>query len=79
MFAMEEALVLVILSPSFEYDFIPKIQKIPGVQEVHLIYSAYDMFVTLKTEHMKDIRSAVLSLRDIPGIQSTLTCNVINE
>jgi DNA-binding Lrp family transcriptional regulator len=76
---MEEALILVVLSPSFDYDSLPKVQKIPGVQEANLIYGAYDMYVTLKTESMKEIRSAVLAIREMPGVQSTLTCNVINE
>jgi len=76
---MEEALILAVLSPSFDYDSLPEIQKIPGVQDANLIYGAYDLFVTLKTESMKEIRSAVLTMREIPGVQSTLTCNVIGE
>ena len=76
---MEEALILVVLSPSFDYDSLPKVQKISGVQEANLIYGAYDMYVTLKTESMKEIRSAVLAIREMPGVQSTLTCNVISE
>jgi len=76
---MEEALILAVLSPSFNYDSLPEIQKIPGVQEANLIYGAYDLFVTLKTGSMKEIRSAVLTMREIHGVQSTLTCNVISE
>jgi len=80
---MEEAIILAVLSPSFDYDSLPEIQKIPGIlpgiQEANLIYGAYDLFVTLKTGSMKEIRSAVLTMREIPGVQSTLTCNVISE
>ena len=76
---MEEALILVVTSPSFDFDSMSEIKKISGVQDANLIYGAYDMFVKIKTESMNEVRSAVLSLREMPGIKSTLTCNVINE
>ena len=44
---MEQALILVILAPSFKSETLDKIRKIPGVASAHLLYGPYDLFATI--------------------------------
>ncbi len=76
---MEQALILVVLAPSFKNETLEKIQKIPNVSMAHLLYGPYDMFVTVKTETLNEMRAAVLKIREAEGIKSTITCNVIKQ
>ena len=79
MIAMEEALILVVLSPSFNYDDVKEIRKLPGVDDAQLIYGAYDMYVTIKADGISKLRDTVMAIREYEGIKSTLTCNVIEQ
>ena len=79
MITMEEALILVVLSPSFNYDDVKEIRKLPGVDDAQLIYGAYDMYVTIKADGIGQLRDTVMALREYEGIKSTLTCNVIEQ
>lgn len=76
---MEQALILVVLASSFKNDILEKIRNIPNVSMAHLLYGPYDMFVTLKTETLNEMRAAVLKIRETEGIKSTVTCNVIKQ
>jgi hypothetical protein len=76
---MEEALILVVLSPSFNYDDVKEIRKLPGVEEAQLIYGAYDMFVTIKAKNTGELRQTVINIRGYNGVRSTLTCNVMGD
>ena len=76
---MEEALILLVLSPSFNYDDVKEIRKLPGVDDAQLIYGAYDMYVTIKADDIGKLRDIVMKLRNYDGVKSTLTCNVIEQ
>ena len=76
---MEQALILVILAPSFKPETLEKIRKIPGVAMANLLYGAYDLFATIKADTLAELRVTVLKIRETEGIKSTITCNVIKQ
>ena len=76
---LEQALILVMLAPSFKTETLEKIRKIPGVVMAHLLYGAYDLFATIKVNDREALRDAVMRIRETEGIKSTITCNVIPQ
>jgi len=76
---LEQALILVVLMPSFKSETLAKIQKIPGVVMAHLLYGPYDLFATIKVADREALRAAVTKIRETEGIKSTITCNVIQQ
>jgi len=76
---MEQALILVALSPSFKSETLEKIRKIPGVVMAHLLYGTYDLFATVKVNTLEEMRAVVVKIRETEGIKSTITCNVIKQ
>jgi DNA-binding Lrp family transcriptional regulator len=74
---MEQALVLIVLAFSYPSNMIDEIKNIPGVTEANFIYGPYDLYVIVKTKTKKQLRDAVIRLREIEGISSTMTCNVV--
>ncbi|MCX6654149.1 MAG: Lrp/AsnC ligand binding domain-containing protein [Candidatus Bathyarchaeota archaeon] len=76
---MEQALILVVLAPSFKSETLEKIRKIPGVVMAYLLYGSYDLFATIKVNTLEEMRAAVIKIRETEGIKSTVTCNVIQQ
>jgi DNA-binding Lrp family transcriptional regulator len=76
---MEQALILVVLAPTFKSETLEKIRKIPGVVMAHLLYGPYDLFATIKVDTLNEMRAAVTKIRETEGIRSTITCNVIKQ
>jgi DNA-binding Lrp family transcriptional regulator len=74
---MEQALILIVLAPSFKTETLEKIRKMPGVATAHLLYGPYDLFATIKVNTREEMRVAVMKIRETEGIKSTITCNVI--
>ena len=74
---MEQALILMVLAPSFKSETLEKIRKLPGVVMAHLLYGAYDLFATVKVNTSEELRATVMKIRETEGIKSTITCNVI--
>ena len=79
MIIMEQALILVILASSFKSETLEKIRMIPGVTMAYLLYGSYDLFVTIKVDTLNELRETVIKIREIEGIKSTVTCNVIKQ
>jgi DNA-binding Lrp family transcriptional regulator len=76
---MEQALILVVLEPTFKSETLEKIRKIPGVAMAQLLYGPYDLFATIKVDTLAEMRAAVIKIRETDGIKSTITCNVIKQ
>ncbi len=74
---MEQALLLIVLAPSFKTETLEKLRNITGVASAHMLYGPYDMFATLKAKDIEELRAAVIKIRELEGIKSTITCNVI--
>ncbi|MFA5870152.1 MAG: Lrp/AsnC ligand binding domain-containing protein [Candidatus Bathyarchaeia archaeon] len=79
MITLEQALILVVLAPSFKSETLEKIRKIPGVVTAQLLYGPYDLFATMKVNDREALRAAVTKIRETDGIKSTITCNVIPQ
>ena len=76
---MEQALILVVLAPTFKSETLEKMRNIPGVVMAHLLYGPYDLFATIKVETLNEMRAAVTKIRETEGVRSTITCNVIKQ
>ncbi len=76
---LEQALILIVLAPSFKTETVDKIRKIPGVAMAHLLYGPYDLFATIKANDREALRTAVTRIRETDGVKSTITCNVIQH
>ena len=79
MIVMEQALILVVLAPSFKSETQDKIRKIPCVVTSHLLYGPFDLFVMIKANTREEMRAAVMKIRETEGIKSTISCNVIPQ
>jgi len=76
--AMEQALVLGTLAFSFPRDILDKIKSIAGVTDANMIYGPHDFYVLVKTETKEELRTTIVLIRDIEGVQSTMTSNVVS-
>lgn len=76
---MEQALILVVLTPTFKNETLDKIRAIPGVTMANLLYGSYDLFATIEMNNREELRAAVMKIRETDGIKSTITCNVITQ
>jgi DNA-binding Lrp family transcriptional regulator len=73
---MTRALVLLTLEPDFGEEPIVKLKKLKGVQNSELLYGPYDAYALIETGNSDDLSMIVVNIRNIDGIQSTLTCFV---
>ena len=76
---MEQALLLISLGTGFQRETVDKIRQIPGVDNAHFLYGHYDMYAMIKAKDKDAMRSAVLKIREMTGIKSTVTCNVLQQ
>ena len=76
---MEQALILVVLSPGFKQETIDKIRAISGVTSAHFLYGPYDMYVMIESDNRASLRDIVVKIREIEGLKSTITCNIIQQ
>lgn len=73
---MTRALVLLTLEPDFGEIPVENLKKLTGVNSSELLYGPYDAYVLIETENAEDLSNVVVKIRNIDGIQSTLTCFV---
>lgn len=71
-------MVLGSIAFSFPRDLKDKLISIPGVTDANFIYGPYDFYVKIKTETKEELRDAISQIRNIEGVQSTMTCNVVS-
>ncbi|MBN1682868.1 Lrp/AsnC ligand binding domain-containing protein [Candidatus Bathyarchaeota archaeon] len=76
---MEKALLLVVLGPRFIRETIDKIRKIPGVNSAHFLYGPYDMYIMIESENRGSLREIVVKIREVEGLRSTITCNILQQ
>jgi DNA-binding Lrp family transcriptional regulator len=74
---MEQALILIVLSPNFKRESIDKLRAIPGVTSAYFLYGPYDLYAMIRVKDREELRAAVMKIRETEGIKSTITCNVI--
>jgi len=73
-----KAFVLINLAAGVAGDVYNKLSKMPLVQEVQAVSGPYDMIAVVDGTTFNDIGKFVLQkIQTIPGVQNTITCNVI--
>jgi DNA-binding Lrp family transcriptional regulator len=75
---MEQALILMTAGSTFQRETIDKIRAIPGVTSAFFLYGSYDIYAMVKTNTRDELRNVVIKIREVEGIKSTTTCNVIS-
>lgn len=75
---MVQALVLGNVAFSFPKELKNELMNIPEVNDANLIYGSHDFYVILKAEKEKELMEAITQIRGIDGVQSIMTCKVVN-
>ena len=70
-------MILVNLASRYPGGLPDMIKKIAGVTDAEFIYGPYDLYVVAKSETKEEMRGIVLKLREMDGIQTTLTCHIM--
>jgi DNA-binding Lrp family transcriptional regulator len=74
-FPLEQAIVLITLQASMEYEALNALKKVVGVREAHFLYGPYDAYAMIEAESVHQIQDIVMkNIREIKGIKSTITC-----
>ena len=70
---MPPAYVLINCDQGSEWEIIKEIKGIDGVEQVEVIYGAYDIIVTVGAINMEKLKNTILwKIRKIPQVRSTL-------
>ncbi len=73
-----KAFILINLAAGVAGDVYHKLSKMPHVEIVHAVSGPYDMIAVVDGSTFNEIgRFVIEKIQTIPGIQSTITCNVI--
>jgi len=73
-----KAFILINLSAGVAQEVYSKLSKMKLVQEVQAVSGPYDMIAVVDGPTFNDIGKFVIKkIQTIPGVQSTITCNVI--
>lgn len=65
------------LEPDSGREPIETIRKIEGVLESEMLYGPYDAYALIKADDSEKLREIIIQkIREIDGVQSTLTCFV---
>ena len=72
------AFVLINLAAGAAEDVLMRLKKMGFVAEVHAVSGPYDMIAVVDGATFNEIGLSVLEkIQPVPGIQKTITCNVI--
>lgn len=72
------AFVLINLAAGASEDVLMRLKKMDFVAEVNAVSGPYDMIAVVDGATFNEIgRSVLEKIRPVPGIQQTITCNVI--
>lgn len=73
-----KAFVLINLAAGVAEDVYAVISKLKLVEQVHAVSGPYDMIAVVDGPTFNDIGKFVIEkIQTIPGVQNTITCNVI--
>jgi len=65
------------LEPDSGREPIETIRKLEGVLESEMLYGPYDAYALINAQDSEKLREIIIQkIRDIDGVQSTLTCFV---
>jgi DNA-binding Lrp family transcriptional regulator len=73
-----KAFILIKLAAGVAQDVYTRISKLPHVEIVHAVSGPYDIIAVVDGATFNEIGTFVIEkIQTIPGVQSTITCNVI--
>lgn len=73
-----KAFVLINLAPGVAQQVYSRLSKMKLVQDVQAVSGPYDMIAVIDGPTFNDIGTFVIKkVQTIPGVQNTITCNVI--
>jgi len=73
-----KAFILINLAAGVAQDVYNRIAKLPHVEVVHAVSGPYDIIAVVDGSTFNEIGKFVIEkIQTIPGVQSTITCNVI--
>ena len=65
------------LEPDSGREPIETIRRLEGVQEAEMLYGPYDAYALIMANDSEKLREIIIQkIREIEGVQSTLTCFV---
>ena len=68
------AFVLLNTEIGSEAHVLKELQKIPGVDEVYLVYGVYDLIANISSDSHDTLKNAIMTkIRQIENVRSTLT------
>lgn len=74
---MTRALILLTMEPDAGNKPVEKVKKIPEVIDSEMLYGPFDAYVLIEAKDSQDLQDIVIKkIRNIDGIESTLTCFV---
>ncbi len=73
---LEKALILITLKMKYSSNLKSQLNNVEGVTDAALMYGPYDAYAIVETDTKENLRTAVLQIRQLFGINNTLTCNV---
>jgi len=53
--------------------------QMPSVQECYMVYGVYDVLAKVQASNAEELRHTISSIRDVPGVRSTLTLVICRE
>jgi nitrate reductase NapAB chaperone NapD len=74
---MEKALVLITLKLESSSNLLEQLRMIPSVTDTEMVYGPYDAYAVVESETKEELRDSVMKIRQVYGVHSSLTCNVI--
>ena len=72
------AFVLVNVEIGSNENMMDALKTIPEVKEAHLLYGVYDIIARMESDTMLNLKDAIIKIRQLEKVRSTLTMIVTN-
>lgn len=76
---MNSAIVAITNDIGAEGKVMESMSNIPAVRECYMVYGVYDVVARVQASNEEELNITIASIRDLPGVRSTLTLVVCKE
>ena len=76
---MNSAIVAITTDIGAEGRVMEAFCQMPSVKECYMVYGVYDILVKVQAPSEDEMSTAIIAVRDMPGVRSTLTLVVCKE
>lgn len=76
---MNRAIVAINTDIGAEGGVMEALCQMPSVMECNMVYGVYDILAKVQAPSEDEMSAAVIAIRDLPGVRSTLTLVVCKE